>query len=96
MHGAMSFQMNGVPGGGGGVAGGKKKSVPRGPTDKQIEARTPDGRRRITPIFIPPNSAEFNDNNDDNTYDPPHTNKSDAETLRSIKKLVLNLITIIT
>jgi len=68
---ASKTQMNGVPGGGGGgggVVGGKKKSVPRGPTDKQIEARTADGRRRITPIFIPPNSAEFNDNNDDNTF----------------------------
>ena len=26
---------------------------PKGPTDKQIEARTADGKRRITPIFIP-------------------------------------------
>lgn len=31
---------------------------PRGPMDKQIEARTVDGKRRITPIFIPPPSAE--------------------------------------
>ena len=34
--------------------GGKLKLHPKGPTDKQIEARTSDGRRRITPIFIPP------------------------------------------
>lgn len=47
-------------------SGAKKKVyVPKGPTDKQIEARTPDGKRRITPIFIPPEnedtfgSAEF-------------------------------------
>ncbi|EEC06110.1 histone transcription regulator, putative [Ixodes scapularis] len=26
----------------------------QGPTDKQIETRMPDGRRRITPLFIPP------------------------------------------
>ncbi|XP_071744188.1 protein HIRA isoform X2 [Lepeophtheirus salmonis] len=26
---------------------------PKGPTDKQIEARTLDGKRRITPVFIP-------------------------------------------
>ncbi|KAL1422640.1 hypothetical protein MTO96_021854 [Rhipicephalus appendiculatus] len=26
----------------------------KGPTDKQIETRMPDGRRRITPLFIPP------------------------------------------
>jgi protein HIRA/HIR1 len=31
---------------------------PQGPTDKQIEARTSDGRRRITPIFIPPPSVD--------------------------------------
>ena len=37
----------------------KKVSMPKGPTDKQIEARTPDGKRRITPIFIPPNSSEY-------------------------------------
>ena len=30
----------------------------KGPTDKQIEARTSDGRRRITPIFIPPPAIE--------------------------------------
>ncbi|CAG0916956.1 unnamed protein product [Notodromas monacha] len=29
------------------------KVVIKGPTDKQIETRTTDGRRRITPIFIP-------------------------------------------
>lgn len=28
--------------------------VAKGPTDKQIETRTVDGRRRITPVFIPP------------------------------------------
>ena len=32
----------------------RKKLYPKGPTDKQIEARTSDGKRRITPIFIPP------------------------------------------
>ncbi|RWS15627.1 Protein HIRA-like protein [Dinothrombium tinctorium] len=26
----------------------------KGPTDKQIETRMPDGRRRITPLYIPP------------------------------------------
>ena len=26
----------------------------KGPTDKQIEVKTSDGRRRITPMFIPP------------------------------------------
>ena len=31
---------------------------PQNPTDKQIEARTSDGRRRITPIFIPPPNVE--------------------------------------
>ena len=30
-----------------------KKAI-RAPTDKQIEMRTVDGRRRITPMFIPP------------------------------------------
>ena len=29
------------------------KLHPKGPVDKQIEARTSDGKRRITPIFIP-------------------------------------------
>ena len=29
------------------------------PTDKQIEARTSDGKRRITPIFIPPPRYSF-------------------------------------
>ena len=40
--------------------GGAKKKVyvPKGPTDKQIEARTPDGKRRITPIFIPPENED--------------------------------------
>ena len=28
-----------------------------GPTDKQIEVRTSDGRRRITPMFILPAAA---------------------------------------
>lgn len=28
--------------------------VAKGPTDKQIETRTVDGKRRITPVFIPP------------------------------------------
>lgn len=36
----------------------KSKLHPRGPTDKQIEARTSDGRRRITPIYIPPPTVE--------------------------------------
>ena len=31
----------------------KQRLHPQGPTDKQIEARTSDGKRRITPIFIP-------------------------------------------
>ncbi len=39
------------------VAGEKPKQQQRGPT-KQIEARTSDGRRRITPIFIPPDAEE--------------------------------------
>ena len=34
------------------------KLYPQNPTDKQIEARTSDGRRRITPIFIPPPNVE--------------------------------------
>ena len=34
-----------------------KKLQPKGPTDKQIEARTSDGKRRITPIFIPPDES---------------------------------------
>ncbi len=33
------------------------KPVIRGPTDKQIESRTKDGRRRITPVYIPLSSA---------------------------------------
>lgn len=36
----------------------KHRLYPQGPTDKQIEARTSDGRRRITPIYIPMNSLE--------------------------------------
>jgi len=36
----------------------KPRLHPQGPTDKQIEARTSDGRRRITPIFIPMSSIE--------------------------------------
>ncbi len=43
------------------VASSSAKSLPprpKGPTDKQIEARTSDGKRRITPIFIPPDEAE--------------------------------------
>eukprot|EP00093_Oithona_nana_P011366 11366.XXX_623356_621569_1 [CDS] Oithona nana genome sequencing. len=38
----------------------KQKIHPRGPTDKQIEARTSDGKRRITPIFIPMATANEN------------------------------------
>ena len=37
------------------------KPVIRGPTDKQIESLTKDGRRRITPVFIPLSSS----------FDPP-------------------------
>jgi len=36
----------------------KSELYPQNPTDKQIEARTSDGRRRITPIFIPPPNVE--------------------------------------
>jgi len=32
----------------------------RGPTDKQLEMRTSDGKRRITPMFILPNSETTN------------------------------------
>ena len=32
----------------------------RGPTDKQLEMRTSDGRRRITPMFIMPNAETSN------------------------------------
>merc|ERR1719234_1474326 len=35
-------------------------SVVKGPLDKQIEMKTSDGRRRITPIFILPNSEAAN------------------------------------
>ena len=38
----------------------KVKKRPRGPT-KQIEARTLDGKRRITPIYIPPDAEENSD-----------------------------------
>ena len=38
----------------------KNKMHPKGPTDKQIEARTSDGKRRITPIFIPMAAANEN------------------------------------
>jgi len=34
--------------------------VKKGPTDKQLEMRTSDGRRRITPIYIVPNSETTN------------------------------------
>ena len=36
----------------------KNRLYPQGPTDKQIEARTSDGKRRITPIYIPMSTAE--------------------------------------
>jgi len=43
---------------------GNSKAAPtmakRGPTDKQLEMRTSDGRRRITPIYILPNSETTN------------------------------------
>ena len=39
----------------------RPKPKPLGPTDKQIESRTTDGRRRITPIFIPPDAEESRD-----------------------------------
>ena len=42
-------------------AGKPKPKPPSGPTDKQIESRTTDGRRRITPIFIPPDAEESRD-----------------------------------
>ena len=41
--------------------GARPKPKPSGPTDKQIESRTTDGRRRITPIFIPPDAEESRD-----------------------------------
>ena len=44
----------------------KRKLYPKGPTDKQIEAKTSDGRRRITPIYIPPPSIENGDDADNN------------------------------
>lgn len=44
----------------------KKRLYPKGPTDKQIEAKTSDGRRRITPIYIPPPSIENGDEADNN------------------------------
>ena len=37
-------------------------SAVKGPLDKQIEMKTSDGRRRITPIFIMPNSEAANPN----------------------------------
>ena len=40
------------------AAAARPKPKPSGPTDKQIESRTTDGRRRITPIFIPPDAEE--------------------------------------
>lgn len=39
-------------------AANKTQLIFKGPTDKQIEARASDGRRRITPIFVPPPSIE--------------------------------------
>lgn len=43
----------------GSASGSKTRLWPnQNPTDKQIEARTSDGKRRITPIFIPPPSVE--------------------------------------
>jgi len=36
----------------------RSSQIVKGPTDKQIETRTVDGRRRITPVFIPPPMEE--------------------------------------
>ena len=46
--------------------GAKLRLYPKGPTDKQIEAKTSDGRRRITPIYIPPPSLENGDDVEQN------------------------------
>ena len=46
--------------------GNKLKLYPKGPTDKQIEAKTSDGKRRITPIYIPPPSLENGDDAENN------------------------------
>ncbi|UXI15073.1 NADH dehydrogenase complex I [Sarcoptes scabiei] len=35
----------------------------KGPTDKQIEIRSADGRRRIIPLFIPPTTAQTSEKN---------------------------------
>ena len=44
----------------------KIKLYPKGPTDKQIEAKTSDGRRRITPIYMPPPSLENGEGEENN------------------------------
>ena len=48
------------------AAAARPKPKPSGPTDKQIESRTTDGRRRITPIFIPPDAEESREDEDYN------------------------------
>jgi protein HIRA/HIR1 len=50
---------NTTPGGGGpspvSSSGGLSSSAPRSAISRQIETRTKDGRRRITPVYIPTN-----------------------------------------
>lgn len=48
-------QVNNSETGGGGGPSPNTSLLQRGP-DKQIERRTADGRRRITPVFIPPSA----------------------------------------
>ena len=49
----------------------RPKPKPLGPTDKQIESRTTDGRRRITPIFIPPDAEESRDEENHKSIQAP-------------------------
>ena len=58
----VPFQVNGTTESDGAA---RPKPKPLGPTDKQIESRTTDGRRRITPIFIPPDAEESRDARED-------------------------------
>ena len=54
----------------------RPKPKPLGPTDKQIESRTTDGRRRITPIFIPPDAEESRDEQNHKTIQAVSSNSN--------------------
>lgn len=72
----------------------RSSQIVKGPTDKQIETRTVDGRRRITPVFIPPPMEEEAgpDNVPSQTSSPPTSAPVVAPTFSSSSELKSKIV----